>query len=266
MMLMSRHADVLRQLGRNHRAEEVEGELHSAQAAIAAAPASTPDALTRRAEMRIRLGLFKDALADSSRAMELDPPSIMPWYYRGCLLAYLEDEPTYRAHCDAMLKHFERSGPREGERTAKTSLLLPGTPHLARLNEVLDRALAVDSGDLQAWDQLAKAMAEYRAGRFDACIDMAGKAADRLRLHNVDGSAAAELFAAMAHHRLGRHDRAAAILDEVARYVEQKVPKFGADKFGADFTVENWLILHVALREAEALIRAKPPATLHSGA
>ena len=29
--------------------------------------------------------------------MELDPTQITPWYYRGCLLAYLRDEPAYRA-------------------------------------------------------------------------------------------------------------------------------------------------------------------------
>ena len=139
---------------------------------------------------------------------------------------------------------------RAGERTAKTCLLLAGTPHLARLNIILDRALAADAGEYRAWDQLAKAMAEYRAGRFDECIRAAGEAAAGLREHDDAGKAAADLFAAMAHQQLGQLDQARSMVNEVARYVEQEVPKFNTEDAGPDYTVENWLVLHVALREA----------------
>jgi len=256
--MTTRYAEALRRLGREEDAAKVDRQLNTAMMALAAAPASTAPALTNRAELRIRLGQFKEAAADAARAMELDPTPIWAWYYRGCLLAYLEDEPAYRAHCDAMLKQFEHGGPREGERTAKTCLLLPGTPHLARLDAVLDRALATDTGDLRAWDQLAKAMAEYRDERFDACIRTAGEAAAGLR-DDASGKAAAQLFAAMAHHQLGRPDKAEPILNEVARYVEQDVPKFGVNGAGSDYSVENWLIRQVTLREAKRVIRETPP-------
>jgi hypothetical protein len=111
----------------------------------------------------------------------------------------------------------------------------------------------VDVGEGLAWDQLAKAMAEYRAGRFDACIRAAGEAAAGLREHDAAGKASADLFAAMAHHRLGRQDQAGLMMDEVTRYVQQEVPKFGVEDAGSDYNVENWLILHVALREAKDL-------------
>jgi hypothetical protein len=194
--------------------------------------------------------------------MELDPTVDLPWYYRGCLLAYLGDEPAYRVHCDAMLKQFERGSPREGERTAKTCLLLAGTPYLARLNAMLDRALVAEAGEKRAWDQLAKAMAEYRAGRFEECIRQAGDAAAGLRRYNHAGKSAAELFAAMAYQRLGRHEKAGPMLDEAARSVGQDLSTlFGTVEAGTstDSGVENWLVFHVTLREAKALIRGAPP-------
>jgi serine/threonine protein kinase len=258
--LMAGYAEALRRLGRGGDAAEVERQLFRAMAALAVAPAFTPAALTRRAQVRIGVGQFNEAAADSARAIELDPTRIMTWYLRGCLLAYLGDEPTYRAHCDDMLKQFDHGGPTEIPTemadTAKTSLILAGTPHLPRLNTILDRALAIDTGTERAWDQLAKAMAEYRAGQFDACIHAAGEAAAGLRGHDAAGESTANLFAAMAHHRLGRPDKAGAMLDEVARYAEQE--KFGTEEAGRGYTVD-WLILQVVVREAEALMRGTPP-------
>ena len=254
--LMNRCAEALRRLGREEDAAKVQQQLTSALTALAAAPASTAAALTNRAELRIRLGQFKDAAADAAQAAELDPKGIFPWYYRGCLLAYLQDESAYRAHCEAMLKQFEHGGPREAERTAKTCLLVDRPAHLERLDAVLDRALARDTGDLRAWDQLAKAMAQYRSGKFEACIRTAGEAA--VGLEDAPGKAAAQLFIAMSHQQLKRPDQARLILDEVARYVDKEVPKFGVNGAGSDYSVENWLILHVTLRDAKNLICPTP--------
>jgi len=256
--MLGRHAEALRRLGSDERAAGVERQLQAAQAALAAAPASTPAALTRRAGMRIRVGQFKEAAEDSARAIELDPGPIEPWYFRGCLLAYLRDEPSYRSHCDDMLKRFDRGAPDEVEETAKTSLLLAGTPHLAHLNTLLDRAPAGDAGTDRAWNRLAKAMAQYRAGQFDACIRTAAEAAAGLDGHDAAGKSTAELFAAMAHYRL-RHDKSGPMLDELTVDVEPEAPKAGAERPSSAYTVD-WLILQVALREAQALIRAQPPA------
>jgi hypothetical protein len=49
------------------------------------------------------------------------------------------------------------------------------------------------------------------------------------------------------------------MLDEVARYVEQEMPKFNGLGPDPAYKMVNWLILHVALREAKALIRGSPP-------
>ena len=162
-----------------------------------------------------------------------------------------------------MLKQLDTDDPRDLERTAKTCLLLAGTPHLPRLSAMVDRALAVDTGELRAWDQLAKAMAAYRAERLQECVLSADEAAAGLRKPNMAGALAAELFEAMAYHRLGRHEKPGPILDRVSRYVEREVPKFGVGGVGpADKNnMVNWLILHAALREAEALIRGTPPET-----
>jgi hypothetical protein len=60
----------------------------------------------------------------------------------------------------------------------------------------------------------------------------------------------------MAHYKLGRHEQARRMLDDVSRWAEQELPKAGVDDIGG---VENWLILHVALREAKTLICGTPP-------
>jgi tetratricopeptide (TPR) repeat protein len=255
--LMVLQVAALRRTGNDEKATEMERRLYTAMTAIATAPASTSVALTKRAEVRIRIGQFKEAAADCGRAMELDPTQMKQWYFRGCLLAYLRDEPAYRAHCEQMLKQFEHRGPSEWDDTAKTSLLLAGTPHLARLNAILDRASATHGGEERAWDQLGRAMAEYRAGQFDACIRTAGEAAAGLHGHNASGESTAQVFAAMAYHQLGRHDRVGPVMDEAARNGEQSVPKVGAEGEGFGYTVD-WLVLQVALREAEVLIRGKP--------
>ena len=90
-------------------------------------------------------------------------------------------------------------------------------------------------------------MAEYRAGRFDACIRTAGEAAAGLHGQDAAGKSTAELFAAMAHHRLGRHDKAGPMLDEVDRHVGRDVPKFGAEGAGSAYTVR---LAHPARRPA----------------
>ena len=48
-------------------------------------------------------------------------------------------------------------------------------------------------------------------------------------------------------------------MDRARRLIEIRVPKLGGN-IGVD-GVENWLICQVVLREAEALIDGKPPAT-----
>jgi tetratricopeptide (TPR) repeat protein len=257
--LMSHYAQALRRLGRGDDAAGIQRQLMASLDAVAAAPASTPTALTRRAEMRGRVGQFKESLADCTRAIELDPTLLAPWFYRGCLLAYFDDEKAYRTHCAAMLARFGDARPpdRGGEQTAKTCLLLPGAPDLARLGAILDGYTKTDTANLMAWDRLAMSMAEYRAGRFEECTRLAGEAAGGLPASEATGKAAAELFAAMAHHRLGGHERARRMLDEVVRWAQQELPKAGADDIGV---VDDWLIVHVALREAEALIRRSPPA------
>jgi len=140
--------------------------------AVADAPAHTHAALARRAELRVRVGRFKESLDDFAGVMELDPTSHWAGYFRGCALAYVGDEAAYRSHCAAMLEQFGGRGSpdRDAERIAKICLLLPGAPDVERLNAVMDRYLVVDTGVELAWDQLVKSMAEYRAGRFDECI------------------------------------------------------------------------------------------------
>ena len=76
--------------------------------------------------------------------MAIDPFDNENWFYRGCILAYLDDTEAHRRHCAGMLAQLGDTKVHEvAERIVKTSLLLAGTtPDLKALTELIERALA----------------------------------------------------------------------------------------------------------------------------
>jgi len=50
------------------------------------------------------------------------------------------------------------------------------------------------------------------------------------------------------------------MLDEVVRWAGQELGKPSVDGINPRYEIDDWLNLHVALREAEALIRGTPSA------
>jgi serine/threonine-protein kinase len=211
---------------------------------LGTAPAAEPAAALSK-------GQFEEARRGYVRACLDDPDNHWNWYHLSCLELYLDDEASYRDSAKGMLERFgNTSVPTIAERTAKVCLLTPhavGEP--AKLQRLLDLALAsTENPDNQPWFALSKALAEYRAGRFESALSFADRAAS---LRPATARATTELIRAMAHHRLGHAEKAKESLGKAVSTIETELPKPGAKPIGG---AENWLICHVLRREAGQLI------------
>jgi tetratricopeptide (TPR) repeat protein len=216
------------------------------------------DSLGIRAKIFYSAGNFKESAEDYRAIIELQPTDHWDWFRRGCLLAYLNKTEAYRAHCRAMLERFgDTKDHFIADRTGKTCLLLAevgGDP--TQLSELVDRALASGGPpDNLHWFQMAKGMAEYRAGHFDAAIDWLTRSQKAQTI--ASGIAGTKAYLSMAHYRSGHETQARDLLAQANQGVERDLPKAGVDELPAA-DMENWLIAHIALREAKALVGSAP--------
>jgi WD40 repeat protein/tetratricopeptide (TPR) repeat protein len=160
-------------------------------------------------------GRWQEAAKAMKKALELDPSYHWDWYQTAPLLLHIGDVDGFRRHCRDMLQRFGQTDePLIAERTAKVCLLLPDA--VADQNVVQRLAQRAVTGTEKnlgyGWFQLAKGLAEYRAGQFERSIEWL-RESQKDRYASLGGSKAlAHLFLAMAQHRLGRADEARAEL------------------------------------------------------
>jgi tetratricopeptide (TPR) repeat protein len=212
-------------------------------------------AYRRRGAQSAGRGRWADAAADYARALELDPSNHMTWHDAAPLRLVTGDTEGYRQVCRGMLARFgAATHPNVAERTAKTCCLAPGgVEDYGPVARLADRALlgTKDHGDYR-WFLLARGLAEYRLGNFAGATDWLRKSlSPGAELPVRDGLA--QLFLAMAHHRLGQADEARRALAE-AHTMGQQIPPLDGD------TIDNWpdgLRFHIARREAEELLIGK---------
>jgi serine/threonine-protein kinase len=116
-----------------------------------------------------------------------------------------------------------------------------------RATALIDRALAMDMSQYADWAyayfMFAKAIAEYRAGRFEGAITILGTDAGKVL------PPAPDLVLAMALARLGRNAEALASLQAAIPLFDQDVSIAGER--------EAWMF-HILRREAEAVLAASP--------
>lgn len=139
---------------------------------------------------------------------------------------------------------------------ARACLIAPsnGTDFEA-VKRLADVALTADTN---RWVAGIKALAEYRAGRFETALEWAQRSV-RAPGFDHDANLQVEIYAvlAMAHVRL-RHERAAQAALNEGIVAETGLPKLeGGDLGGGAF---SWIIAHALLREAKALIEGESPA------
>jgi serine/threonine-protein kinase len=192
----------------------------------------------------VRVGRGDEALALFRGAIEARRADSLAWDGYAELCAYLGRHDDYRAACEELLERFGDSDePRACERIGRACLLLPSESRTPLAEAMIDRAIASDPsrnppGTLPYF-QVAKALGEYRRGRFESAIGLLQGDAGRVL------TPLPELIRAMALQRTGavaeaRHNLAAAALS--------------FDWSPAAATDHDSWIGHVIRREAEALI------------
>jgi serine/threonine protein kinase/tetratricopeptide (TPR) repeat protein len=213
-----------------------------------------------RGGMRARAGHLREAEADFREAVRLHRGGIASWFSRGCLLAYFGETQAYQEHCLFMLKRFGHNrAAGVMQTTLTTCLLLPGAGgDPGTLAHLADRHVSrrVASGDQRPvpWARVLKGIAEYRAGNSRSCADLiAGHPA----LEIPEQQVAADLYLAMAQHRLGQDAQAAATFARAAARMDRVLPRPGTRDLG-EGNLEVWLMCHVARREAEEQLRVRP--------
>jgi serine/threonine protein kinase/tetratricopeptide (TPR) repeat protein len=218
-----------------------------------------------RAVSLARIGRLKDALEDATAASQLDPGNHRAWYLGACLRLYLGDVQGFRRDCRSMLARCRESADATAcARTARACLLVPDPVESPEsLRRLVEGALPGAGRQLLPELQLSLALAEYRGGRTEAALPWASKCRDAFAAALKDSPeepapeaeclSTADLLLAMCHQRMGRTDDARAALARARQAIAAHVPVAGEDDPGD--TPEDWLICHIALREAESLLR-----------
>jgi serine/threonine protein kinase/Flp pilus assembly protein TadD len=221
--------------------------------------AGSPKQIDARAHWLLAHGQFADAERDFERLVKLQPENHWHWYYRACLLAYLDKELPFRLHCRAMLQQFANAADGDTlDRTTKSALLLPngigGDAEALAQRAEQNLKLVPDS----SWAALLKGMAEFRAGRYEQAIEWLEKCRAVPAEDYPARPIAAAAYLAIARHQLTQTEEASALLEGAIRQANEvlaQVEKGGDLNHGG---IENWLIAQIALREAKGIILDQP--------
>jgi tetratricopeptide (TPR) repeat protein len=213
-----------------------------------------------RAEALLWLGRFEEAEHSYQQALEIDPSSHWSWYCDAALRLHLGDIDGYRRVCREMLARFgQTDNPNIAERVAKTCLLAPDA--VSDFRPVLQLAERIVSGTEQHWGYraflLTKGMADYRAGDFAHAIDNLNQS---LTLRPAPWYwysrymvGTANVFLAMAHHRLGHAEQAQQALRQATLVMKPRNEKSGEDEALVDWY--DWMRLDIVRKEAERLLK-----------
>ena len=206
---------------------------------------SDPTLYAARTGAHLRAGDLRGVLADLAKRVELKPDD-SETAYAHCLIAlHLGEHDTYRHARRAMLLRFsETDAPEDGERVAKAHLAVAETGVTVNdLSALVDRAIKSGPSRFRAWFEMTKAMAEYRAGRFESALVHCDQARD---LDRVTGRATLDVLRAMAHARLGRAAEASRCL--------RRAEHPGGPNPPSVHDCEHFALYEILLKEARALI------------
>ena len=206
-----------------------------------------------RARIYVRAGRFPEGAADFRRGLSIDPSDHWPWFYQGCLLAYLGDESAYRSHCADMLARFGSSAQAHVlDCTVKTCSLLPGNPQADRLNQIANQVWSLGGKDERnaTWFRLLKGMTEYRAQSPERAIHWLTASLAPELPHRT---ATAELYLAMSRHHTGDATGAREALTSAESRIARLTPRPAVGDL-AEGGIENWLICQTALKECRNLL------------
>ncbi len=202
-----------------------------------------------------RLGRWAKAASAYGRCTELAPNG-PGWFYVAAIHLTAGDAEGYRRASREMMRRFgATTAPEVAAWVARACCLAPDSGvDFGRVAKLAERAVAGDEKHFgYRYAVLARGLAEYRAGRPAEAV----KWLDRFGPVAGGGNREATAFAAlaMAQHRVGRAEEAAAALARARAILKEKMPDpAGGRPFGPPDWAE-WVHAQILVREAEALVK-----------
>jgi hypothetical protein len=178
----------------------------------------------------------------------LDPNQPWRWYTAAALYLYAGEVERYRGACRQLvdLSDNRAADARVAEWTVKVCALAPDSvPDFSRVERLAERI--VTGTEKNTWYRnfvLAKAVADYRAGRHEQAVDRLEWFAPQATGTHWDATAFAGL--ALARHRLGRPDQARASLKSARAIIANKPQGAMDGPYWFD-----WMHCEILCREAE---------------
>jgi eukaryotic-like serine/threonine-protein kinase len=206
---------------------------------------------------RARTGQWREAAADFSRLIELEPGNYLNYHALAAVLLETGGPDAFRRHCANSLARFgQTDDPAAAGCIAKDCLvLLPPPELLSGAAKLADTAVATGQHHrLFSYFQLAKALSEYRQGDFRAAVQWTGQL---LRQTGISPSLEAQAYMvqAMAQFETGQASQARANLRTALELAERKPSKAGSTDLGNDWI--EWASGHALLNQAKELIGAR---------
>jgi len=201
-------------------------------------------------QMHGRRGHWPAAITNYFHTVEFMPGDHLAYHNLAPLFLQVGDVEGYQHHRQRMLRQFSAtSDPVIAERIAKDCLILPpATSELAAITKMAETAMAANPAS--GYFEFVKGFAEYRQGHWAAALDMlqqvVPKPGDRYR------TGEAFMVLAMAQYQLHQVDDARATLAKGVELVETKLPNL--EKGTLDEMWNDWIIIHLLMREAQTLI------------
>ena len=183
-----------------------------------------------RGDLWARTGRWKEAAADFSKLIELEPENHENYHLLAPLLVQSGDLDAYRRHCEQVVERFGKTDdPAIAERMAKDCLILSSSgADLDAVDDMIDSALAAGPDYWAAtFFQFAKGLSEYRQGHFTSAVEWMQKALAKPG-ESEFRDAQAYLVLAMAHHQLNQVEEARAALAEGSAIIETRQPILGS--------------------------------------
>jgi tetratricopeptide (TPR) repeat protein len=234
---------------------EAEKLLNDTLAAAGSTQLDSPRLLRARGSFLARVGRWRDAEADFSRAIDLEPNNHETYHELAPLYVQSGDIDQYRQLCRRIKQQFGSifDDPLIAERMGKDCLILP--PDDDDLStESRWAEVTVDlckSQRARPWAEFYKGLAEYRQGQFQeaiGCLQSALTRAGDVAPRDVE----AYMVLAMAQFRSNKPQAAREALAAGEGIAETQLPKLENNHLEDDW--KDCLIAYALTREAKALI------------
>jgi serine/threonine protein kinase len=209
-------------------------------------------------DMMGRRGGWHEATTDATLLLQLQPGDNYNYHRLVGLLVMTHDRAAYEQTCQKFVKNFTNpTNPYVAERLAQDCLLLPHSGvDLGLIDKWADAAVTLGQGETSLpFFQAAKAMSNYRLGRFPEAVEWGEKAAKSSMTY---AQAKAYAVLAMADWQLGQKDAALAMLSKGDLLAPSFLPGNDTKDIGESWVA--WLFARISLDEADALVQ---PANLN---